>query len=122
MILKLYKKNITVKHNEYPEDLHNVSVSYEYELGTNNFKPVLYINDRIYIGDNLKISLSDFNSELHLRVELYDGNNTLLRTYTGTYTLYKMCTVGTQSHVDVYKENVQLRKRIKELEEKGDVV
>ena len=122
MILKLYKKNITVKHNEYPEDLHNVSVSYEYELGTNNFKPVLYINDRIYIGDNLKISLSDFNNELHLRVELYDGNNILLRTYTGTYILYKMCTIGTQSHVDVYKENVQLKKRIKELEEKGDIV
>ena len=122
MILKLRNKNIIVKHNEYPEDLHNTSVSYEYELGTNNFKPILYINDSMYIGDNLDIPLDDFEGLLHLRVELYDGNNTCVRSYTGSYILYKMCTIGIQSHIDVYKENVQLKKRIKQLEEKGDVI
>lgn len=122
MILKLHNNNITIVHNEYPEDLNNVEISYEYELGTNNFNPVLYINEDVYKGDNIKVSFNSYDSQINLRVELYNGFGTCVRIYTGTCNVYKLVALGTVPYINTYKEIIRLRKRIKELEEKGDVV
>lgn len=122
MILQLYNKQIIIKGNESPENIINTKVTYMYELGTNHLVPVLTINGKSYKGDPANVSFDYDMSSLNLRVDLLDGFNTIIKSYTGTFPLYRTFTLGTQEHINVYKALIEANEKIKQLQEEGDVI
>ena len=122
MILQLKDNKINVKKNNIVEYVNRVLLSYEYELGTNHYTPVLYIADKVYKGNNIYVEL-DLNLDIvNMKVELLDCNDVVMRVYESTYTYFKTCTIGDRQHIDLYEEIERLNNIIKKLEEKGDVV
>lgn len=122
MILKLHNKQIIIKANEYPEDIENAKVSYEFELGTNHLKPILYIGTDVYVGNKITIPFKYTSPDIHMYVELRDGNGTVIKSYQCDTHLYRTFTLGSNSHINIYKELLRIQEQLKELEEKGDVI
>lgn len=122
MILQLKDNKINIKKNNIVEYVNRVLLSYEYELGTNHYTPVLYIADKVYKGNNIFVELDLNLDRVNMKVELLDCNNVVMRVYESTYTYFKTCTIGDRQHIDLYEEIERLNNIIKNLEEKGDVV
>ena len=122
MILQLKDNKINIKKNNIVEYVNRVLLSYEYELGTNHYTPVLYIADKVYRGNNIFVELDLNLDRVNMKVELLDCNDVVMRVYESTYTYFKTCTIGDRQHIDLYEEIERLNNIIKRLEEKGDVV
>lgn len=122
MILQLKDNKINIKKNNIVEYVNRVLLSYEYELGTNHYTPVLYIADKVYKGNNIFVELDLNLDRVNMKVELLDCNDVVMRVYESTYTYFKTCTIGDRQHIDLYEEIERLNNIIKKLEEKGDVV
>lgn len=122
MIIQLRNESITIKQNNIPEYINKVFISYDYELGTNHYTPVLYIEDKVFKGNNIDIELDLNVDRVNMKVELLDTHNTIMKVYTGVYTYFKTCTIGDRQHIDLYEEIDRLNEELKKLKEKGDVV
>lgn len=122
MILKLNKKTIEVFQNNVPDNIHKVDITYEFELGTNHLTPVLEINNKQFIGNNIVIDLDYPHDYINLQVKLIDVHGNIVKLYTGTFIYYKMCIIGDQRFIDIFHELRRLYKENKELKEKGEVI
>ncbi len=122
MILKLYKNKVIIKGNESPEEISNCKIKYEFELGTNHLVPRLIINNKVFVGDNIRISLEHLTNRAQITVLLSDANQVIFRTYKGEFKVYKTFTIGDAAHIDVYKDLVKAYERIEQLEEQGEVI
>ena len=122
MILKLRNNKIIIQDNTIPSYVFGTSVSYDYELGTNHYTPILYIKDDVYTGTNPIVKLDLDTHEVNLRVELQDTHGKCMRVYTGTYTYIKLCLIGTSELMDVYKQLELLYNENVKLKEQGEVI
>lgn len=122
MILKLNKKTIEIFQNNVPDNIHKVDITYEFELGTNHLTPVLEINNKQFIGNNIVIDLDYPQDYINLQVKLIDVHGNIVKLYTGTFLYYKMCIIGDQRFIDIFYELRRLYKENKELKEKGEVI
>ena len=122
MILKLNNKTIKVFQNNVPDNVHKVDITYEFELGTNHLTPVLEVNGKQYIGNNIVIDLDYPHETIKLQVKLLDAYGNLVKLYTGTFLYYKMCVIGDLRFTDVFSELTRLYKENRELREKGEVI
>lgn len=122
MILKLRNKQITIEEGGIPAFTAGVSIRYDYELGTNHYKTLLYINDQLYKGMYPLVPLDLDTDEIKIKVELLDTHDSVIRKYEGTFKYLKLCLIGEQSIVDIYEELQRLYKENQELKEKGDVI
>lgn len=122
MILKLRNKTITIEEGGIPAFTAGVSIRYDYELGTNHYKTLLYINDQLYEGMYPLVPLDLDTDTVKIKVELIDTHDSVIRKYEGTFKYLKLCLIGEQSIVDIYEELQRLYKENKELKEKGDVI
>lgn len=123
MILKLHNGAITVLNNNITEHIKNITVTYNYEFGTNHLAPLLIVNGKDqYHGNNVTINLDLPDPEVTLDVYLCDKFNTIVKHYKSSYICYKMCTLGTKEFLDIYAELDKLQKENQELKEKGEVI
>ena len=123
MILKLRNKTIIIEQNNVPENVNNVHIHYDFELGTNHLYPRLIVNNTdIFEGDHIDVDLDYTGHSIDLVVELYDTNNIVMRKYVCVSNYYKTCTLGDIKHIDIYKELERVYKELKELKEKGEVI
>ena len=104
MILQLKNESIIIKKPYVPEDIVNTKVSYIFELGTNQYRPILYIGQDTYSGSNVIVNFDKYKDEtLKLRVELVDNVDRVMRIYEGSFILYRTFSLGTRENIDVYK-------------------
>lgn len=122
MILKLRNKKIIIEENSIPSDVHHTPITYDYELGTNHYRTILTIENSTYEGLNPEVNLDYDRNDLNIRVELYDTHSTLMRTYTGTYKYLKLCLIGTDNLMDIYKQLKLLYNENVKLKEQGEVI
>lgn len=122
MILKLRNEKIIIEGTRIPALCVGVPISFDYELGTNHYKTVLTVSDKKYIGVYHVIPLDLLEDEVTFKVELLDTHDTIMRTYTGTFTYIKMCMVGDKKLIDMYEELQKLYKENQELKEKGELI
>ena len=123
MILKLHNGVITVLNNNITEHVKNITITYNYEFGTNHLAPILIVNGKYqYRGNNVTINLDFSDPEVTLDVYLCDKFNTIVKHYKSSYICYKMCTLGTKEFLDIYAELDKLQKENQELREKGEVI
>ena len=122
MIIQLRNSEIIIKQNNIPEYVNKVFISYDYELGSNHYTPILYIEDKTFVGNNIDIELDLNVDRVNMTVDLIDSHNTVMKRYTGVYTYFKTCTIGDRQHIDLYEEIDRLNEEIRKLKEKGDVV
>lgn len=122
MILKLRNKQIIIEEGGIPAFTAGVSIRYDYELGTNHYKTLLYINDQLYKGMYPLVPLDLDTDTVKIKVELLDTHDSVIRVYEGTFKYLKLCLIGEQSIVDIYEELQRLYRENKELKEKGDVI
>lgn len=123
MILKLRNKKIIIEQNNVPENVNNVHIQYDFELGTNHLYPRLIVNNTdIFEGDHIDVNLDYAGPSINLVVELYDAHNILMRRYVCVRKYHKTCTLGDTKHIDIYKELERVYKELKELKEKGEVI
>lgn len=123
MILQLRSESIMVKSPYIPENIDNTKISYVFELNTNQYRPKLYIGSDVYYGNNIYVDFSKYTeSTLDIKVELLDNVNRVMRTYTNSFRMYRTFALGTQEQIDVYKELIKARNKIRELEERGEVI
>ena len=119
MILQLRNNKISIKNNNVPEYMNSVRIVYDYELGTNHYKTVLYINGvEFHKQDKLEFD----TPVLEFKVELYDTHSTLMKVYTGEFLYTKLCLIGDSKLMNVYKQLQQLQEENKQLKEQGEVV
>ena len=123
MILKLRNDKIIIDRNNVPEKVDDIIITYDFELGTNHYDVKLTVDDaHVHYGNNLRFKYDSPRSSIDMKVELIDTHGTIMRTYTGTYQYYKMCAIGEQKLIDVYKELERLYIENKELKERGEVI
>jgi len=123
MILQLKNNSITIKKPYTPENIHNTKVSYVFELNTNQYTPVLYIDGDSYVGNNILLDLSKYvSNSITLKVCLIDGVGRIMRTYENTFIMYNTFSLGTKEQIDVYEELIKAQEKIKKLEEQGEVI
>lgn len=122
MILKLRNGKIIIEENRIPTLCVGVPISFDYELGTNHYKTILTVLDKKYEGAYNVIPLDILDKEVSFKVELLDTHNTIMRTYTGTFTYMKMCMIGYPNIIDLYNELQRLYKENEELKEKGELI
>ena len=123
MILKLRNDKIIIDRNNVPEKVDDIIITYDFELGTNHYNVKLTVDDiHIHYGNNLRFKYDSPKSSIDMKVELIDTHGTVMHTYTGTYPYYKMCAIGEQKLIDVYKELERLYIENKELKERGEVI
>lgn len=122
MILRLRNGLITIKDNGLPTSTKEVHITYDYELGTNHYTTVLYINNRIHKGNVIDIDLDIDGDTLDLKVELLDAHKHVLKEYKGSFSYLKLCLIGTDKIPDMYKKLKELYNENKKLKEKGEVI
>lgn len=124
MIFKLRNNEIIIENNHIPECTSNVSINYDYELGTNHLTPKLYINNSIYVGTNIRLSLDlpESYNTLDICVELLDAHGTVIRKYNTITHYYKTCVLGTPEHIDIVNRLMQLTEELQKLKDKGEVI
>lgn len=122
MILKLRNGNILVEENAIPSDVSNTCITYDYELGTNHYDTVLTVLGSVYTGSNPCISIDTNANCIEFKVELLDTNERLMRVYTGVYEYKKLCLIGTNELMDVYKQLEILYNENIKLKEQGEVI
>ena len=122
MILKLRNGKILIENNTVPSDVHNTIVCYDYELGTNHYKTLLYIEDKVYEGSAVNTQIDYNKPQIEFKVELIDTHNRVVRKYTGTYIYLKLCLIGTSEITDIYKQLELLYNENVKLKEQGEVI
>lgn len=142
MILKLIDQKIHVQLMEVPELIKETFIHYVFEPNTEHLHPVLTINGLTYKDDHIVIGFPDINSEtIQLVVTLYDDSNHIIRTYRGELAYNKYHITGTKPirpdfeqyihklennilalEKEIYTLTLAYETRIKELEEKGEIV
>lgn len=122
MILQLRNKTIHLKENTVPSSVDAVTIRYDFELGTNHYKPVLTINGTIYNEIFPTISLDLNTDRLDIRVDLYDTHGCIMRSYSNNFNYKRLCLIGTDTLVDIYDTLQVVYKENIELKEKGEVI
>jgi hypothetical protein len=122
MILKLRDGKILISNNTIPSETSGTYITFEYELGTNHYDTVLSVNGHMYYGKNPKIELDFEDPLLTFKVDLYDVNKRLMRTYEGTYNYLKLCLIGNNNLIDIHKQLELLYNENEKLKEKGEVI
>lgn len=122
MILKLRNGKIIIEENTIPSDVYNTSISYDYELGTNHYKTILTVEDTVYEGHNPKVNLDYSKPRLRLNVHLLDAHKRIIKSYTGTYKYMKLCLIGSDNLMDIYKQLELLYNENVKLKEQGEVI
>lgn len=122
MILKLCNGQINILDNTMPESIDAAHIKYNFEYGTNHLTPVLFVKDYTYEGDNITIPFNFEDNQLTLKVKLIDDVGITIKEYSGTFTLYKTFTLDTQARINIYDAYLKALQKIKDLEEKGDVI
>ena len=122
MILQLRSDKIYVRENTVPEYLGAVSIRYDFELGTNHYRPVLSVNGVVYEDISPTITLDLNTPTVVFKVDLYDSHARIVKTYTGTFNYLKLCLVGTDTLVDILEKAKELYKENIKLKEQGEVI
>lgn len=122
MILQLRNKKIHLKENTVPSSVDAVTIRYDFELGTNHYKPVLTINSTVYNDIFPTVPLDLNTDKLNIRVDLYDTHGRIMRSYSNTFNYKRLCLIGTDTLVDIYKKLQEVYKENIELKEKGEVI
>lgn len=122
MILKLRNGKILIENNSIPSDVYNTVIQYDYELGTNHYKTILYIEDAVYEGNAPQINLDYNKTNLNLKVELIDTHDRVVRSYGGTYAYLKLCLLGTPNLIDIFEQLKLLYNENIKLKEQGEVI
>ncbi len=149
MILKLIDQKVEVQLMEVPELIKETFIHYVFESNTEHLHPVLTINGLNYKDNHILISFPHIDNEtILLVVTLYDDNNHIIRTYYGEIAYNKYHITGTkpirpdfEQYIHKLENNVRTLEnniltlqedirtltlayeaRIKELEEKGEIV
>jgi hypothetical protein len=142
MILKLIDQKVEVELMKVPELIKETSIHYVFEPNTDHLHPVLTINGFDYKDNHIIVSVPYLNEEtIQLTVTLYDDNHNIVHIYRGELAYNKYQITGTkpirpdferyihelESNILTLKEEIRTltlayESRIKELEEKGEVV
>ena len=123
MILKLRNGKIILEYNKIPFDVHNIKIDYDYELGTNHYKPLLIIDGKHkYYGNNLSFKYDSQNDTIKLEVNLLDTRNRVVKSYVGEFTYFKTCYISNKEIVDLYKKVEELYNENIKLKEQGEVI
>lgn len=122
MILQLRSDKIYVRENTVPEYLGAVSIRYDFELGTNHYRPVLSVNGVVYEDISPTITLDLNTPTVVFKVDLYDSHARIVKTYTGTFNYLKLCLVGTDTLVNILEKAKELYKENIKLKEQGEVI
>jgi hypothetical protein len=138
MILKLSDEKVQVLVMKVPELIKETSIHYEFEKNTSHLHPTLYISGKVYKGNHIVIELPEIiSNEILFTVELYDDAGKVIRVYTGNLAYNRYQITGVKAirpdfekyiheleleNINLIEEIVRCLKRIKELEEKGEVV
>lgn len=122
MILKLRNGKIIIEENTIPSDVYNTPISYDYELGTNHYRTILTVEDTVYEGHNPKVNLDYSKPSLSLNVHLLDAHKCIIKSYTGTYKYMKLCLIGSDNLMDIYKQLELLYNENVKLKEQGEVI
>lgn len=149
MILKLIDQKVEVQLMEVPELIKETSIHYVFESNTDHLHPVLTINGFDYKDNHIVIGVPYIDSEtIQLTVTLYDDNHHIIYTYRGELAYNKYHITGAkpirpdfEQYIHKLENNVRtLEKniltlqedirtltlayetRIKELEEKGEII
>jgi hypothetical protein len=142
MILKLIDQKVEVELMKVPELIKETSIHYVFEPNTDHLHPVLTINGFDYKGKHILVDIPDISEAIiQLTVTLYDDNNHIIHIYRGELAYNKYQITGTkpirpdfERYIHELENNILTLKeeittltlayeaRIKELEEKGEVV
>ena len=122
MILQLRSDKIYVRENTVPEYLGAVSIRYDFDLGTNHYRPVLSVNGIVYEDISPTITLDLDTPTVVFKVDLYDSHARVVKTYTGTFNYLKLCLVGTDTLVNILEKAKELYKENIKLKEQGEVI
>jgi hypothetical protein len=135
MKLKLADKKVELIQMKVPELIERTYLEYEFELNTQHLHPVLTIAGKEYKKYNTFITLPDISSkEITIKVELFDDNNKVIHIYESILEYNKYQITGTKPirpdiEAYIFSLEEQIRNlttayeaRIKELEEKGELV
>ena len=142
MILKLIDQKVEVELMKVPELVKETSIHYVFEPNTEHLHPVLTVNGLDFKGDHIVINIPENGNELIvLTVTLYDDNNHIVHIYHGELAYNKYQITGTkpirpdferyihelENNILTLKEEkvsliLEYEARIKEIEEKGEVV
>ena len=126
MIVKLKNQKVSIEPMIIPEPSNHVYIEYEFEFNTNHLTPRIIIEGlTLFIGDKRYISLVHLigNNSLKVIVELVDAQGVVLHTYEGRIENSTYSVLGAKPirpDIDAYVK--YLEKRVKELEEQGEVV
>ncbi len=135
MILKLIDQKVKVELMEVPELREETSIHYIFEPNTEHLHPVLTVNGLDYKGNHILINIPENNSNLIvLKVTLYSDNNQIVHIYEGELAYNKYQITGAkpirpdfERYIHELEEKIRTliltyEARIKELEEKGEIV
>ena len=135
MILKLINKKVEVELMKVPELIKETSIHYVFEPNTEHLHPVLTINGVDFKDNHIVINIPENNSEsIILKVTLYNDNNQIVHIYQGELAYNKYQITGTkpirpdfERYIHELENNIRTltlayEARIKELEEKGEIV
>ena len=135
MILKLIDQKVEVELMEVPELREETSIHYIFEPNTEHLHPVLTVNGLDYKGNHILINIPENNSNLIvLKVTLYSDNNQIVHIYEGELAYNKYQITGAkpirpdfERYIHELEEEIRTliltyEARIKEIEEKGEIV
>jgi hypothetical protein len=149
MILKLTKGKVELELMQVPELIKESSIHYIFEPNTEHLHPVLLINGLEYKDNHIVVEIPHINSEtIELVVNLYDDNYHIIHTYRNKLAYNKYQITGTkpirpdfERYIHVLENDIRVLKnniltleeeirtltlsyeaRIKELEEKGEII
>lgn len=123
MILKLRDGNITILNNSTPEHVEELKITYDFETGTNHYNVKLTIDDTVVqYGNNIIFKYDSPNNTINLKVELLDTHDNIMHVYTGSFNYYKMCSIGDDRLINIYKEIQKLYDELLKIKEQGEVI
>lgn len=135
MKLKLTQGKVEIVQMEVPELIQHTYLEYVFEENTKHLHPILTIAGKEYKEYNTFIELPDISSkEITIKVELFDDNNKVIHIYESNLEYNKYQITGNKPirpdiEAYIFSLEEQIRNlttayeaRIKELEEKGELV
>ena len=92
MILKLIDGKVLIETMFVPELMKHTYIQYTFEPNTQHLQPVLYINNQVFKGNKQFIDIQLESDNVIVRVELFDDNNRIVRTYSSNmpYNVYQI--------------------------------
>lgn len=135
MKLKLNDGKVEIVQMKVPELIQHTYIELEFETGTSHLHPSVTINGAVYKNTNTFIKFPEVTEDvIKIKVELHDDKDTVIRTYESTLAYNKYQITGTKPirpdiEAYIFSLEEQIRNlttayeaRIKELEEKGELV